>query len=83
MNAIMKITDKSIFSFEQQTCGNRLESQTPGSEQWVESAPPTRSHTPSSVHSHTTGSATAPGVDHFMTTNGGVSSNISTSTATK
>jgi len=62
----------------QQTLGNRLEAQTPGSEQWVESAPPTRSHTPSSVHSHTTGSATAPGVDHFMTSNGGVSGNIST-----
>ena len=64
--------------FQQQTLGNRLEAQTPGSEQWVESAPPTRSHTPSSVHSHTTGSATAPGVDHFMTSNGGVSGNIST-----
>ena len=63
---------------QQQTLGNRLEAQTPGSEQWVESAPPTRSHTPSSVHSHTTGSATAPGVDHFMTSNGGVSGNIST-----
>jgi hypothetical protein len=52
----------------QQTCGGRLEAQTPGSEQWVESAPPTRSHTPSSVHSQTTASVAAPGgVDHFMT----------------
>ncbi len=28
-----------------------MEAQTPSSEHWVESAPPTRSHTPSSVHS--------------------------------
>jgi predicted RNA-binding Zn-ribbon protein involved in translation (DUF1610 family) len=60
----------------QQTLGNRLEAQTPGSEQWVESAPPTRSHTPSSVHSHTTGSAVTQGVDHFMTNNGGTSSSV-------
>ena len=68
-----------INSFLQQTSGSRLEAQTPGSEQWVESAPPTRSHTPSSVHSHTTGSVAAAGVDHFMTNinngvvNGGIS----------
>ena len=43
-----------------------MEAQTPSSEHWMESAPQTRSHTPSSVHSHTPGSA-APGADHFMT----------------
>ena len=65
-----------ISALLQQTLGNRLEAQTPGSEQWVESAPPTRSHTPSSVHSHTTGSAVTQGVDHFMTNNGGTSSSV-------
>ena len=65
-----------ISALLQQTLGNRLEAQTPGSEQWVESAPPTRSHTPSSVHSHTTGSAVTQGVDHFMTNNGGTSNSV-------
>ena len=52
-----------------------MEAQTPSSEHWVESAPQTRSHTPSSVHSHTAASAAVSGSDHFMTNiNNGVSS---------
>lgn len=41
----------------------RMEAQTPSSEHWVESAPPTRSHTPSSIHSQHDAKSHA---DHFV-----------------
>ena len=45
---------------------NRTDSHTSGSEHWAESAPPTRSHTPSSVHSQHDIKPQLASTEHFL-----------------